>query len=171
MTIVRPSDDTTAVVGVALSRLDVSGVRLVEIWAGMRKVAGQFHELRDAKMEPTQQPQTTPTQTPAATARKAHCRAAAGDDQLRRFCQARARVATVVECKPHPNADKLLVLQIDLGNGERRQICAGLRQHYQPEQLVGKQIVVVANLAPRADARRDQPGHAAGRHRSGHRPR
>ena len=48
----------------------------------------------------------------------------------------------------HPNADKLLVLQIDLG-GERRQICAGLRQHYTPELLVGKQIVVVANLAPR----------------------
>jgi methionyl-tRNA synthetase len=64
------------------------------------------------------------------------------------FAKLELRVATVVECKAHPNADKLLVLQIDLG-GERRQICAGLRQHYQPEQLVGKQIVVVANLAPR----------------------
>ena len=64
------------------------------------------------------------------------------------FARLELRVATVVECKAHPNADKLLVLQIDLGN-ERRQICAGLRQHYQPEQLVGKQIVVVANLAPR----------------------
>src|SRR5690242_3025557 len=64
------------------------------------------------------------------------------------FAKLDLRVATVVECRPHGNADKLLVLQIDLG-GERRQICAGLRQHYQPEQLVGKQIVVVANLAPR----------------------
>ena len=64
------------------------------------------------------------------------------------FAKLDLRVATVVECNPHGNADKLLVLQIDLG-GERRQICAGLRQHYQPEQLVGKQIVVVANLAPR----------------------
>ncbi len=64
------------------------------------------------------------------------------------FAKLDLRVATVVECQPHDNADKLLVLQIDLG-GERRQICAGLRQHYQPEQLVGKQIVVVANLAPR----------------------
>ena len=64
------------------------------------------------------------------------------------FAKLELRVATVVECAPHPNADKLLVLQIDLG-GQRRQICAGLRQHYQPEQLVGKQIVVVANLAPR----------------------
>ena len=64
------------------------------------------------------------------------------------FAKLDLRVATVLECRPHENADKLLVLQIDLG-GERRQICAGLRQHYQPEQLVGKQIVVVANLAPR----------------------
>jgi methionine--tRNA ligase beta chain len=64
------------------------------------------------------------------------------------FVKIDLRVATVVECTPHPNADKLLVLQIDLGT-ERRQICAGLRQHYQPEQLVGKQIIVVANLAPR----------------------
>ena len=64
------------------------------------------------------------------------------------FAKLDLRVATVLECKPHPNADKLLVLQIDLGT-EKRQICAGLRQHYQPEQLVGKQIVVVANLAPR----------------------
>jgi len=64
------------------------------------------------------------------------------------FAKLELRVATVLECKAHPNADKLLVLQIDLG-GEKRQICAGLRQHYPPEQLVGKQIVVVANLAPR----------------------
>lgn len=64
------------------------------------------------------------------------------------FAKLDLRVATVLECKPHPNADKLLVLQIDIGS-ERRQICAGLRQHVAPEALVGKQIVVVANLAPR----------------------
>src|SRR3954447_4834288 len=64
------------------------------------------------------------------------------------FSKLELRVATVLECKPHENADKLLVLQIDLG-GERRQICAGLRQFYSPEQLTGKQIVVVANLEPR----------------------
>jgi methionyl-tRNA synthetase len=64
------------------------------------------------------------------------------------FAKLELRVATVLECKPHANADKLLVLQIDLGT-EKRQICAGLRQHYQPEELVGKQIIVVANLAPR----------------------
>ena len=65
------------------------------------------------------------------------------------FAKLDLRVATVVDCKPHSNADKLLVLQIELAGGERRQICAGLRAYYPPEQLVGKQIVVVANLEPR----------------------
>lgn len=65
------------------------------------------------------------------------------------FAKLDLRVATVLECKPHANADKLLILQIELANGERRQICAGLRAFYAPEQLVGKQIVVVANLEPR----------------------
>jgi methionyl-tRNA synthetase len=64
------------------------------------------------------------------------------------FAKLDLRVATVIDCVPHANADKLLVLQIDLG-GERRQICAGLRAHYDPASLIGKQIIVVANLAPR----------------------
>jgi methionyl-tRNA synthetase len=65
------------------------------------------------------------------------------------FAKIDLRVATIVEARTHSNADKLLVLQIDLG-GERRQICAGIRAYYQPEELVGKQIIVVANLEPRA---------------------
>lgn len=64
------------------------------------------------------------------------------------FAKVEFRVATVLEAKPAPKGDKLLVLQIDLGT-EKRQILAGVRQHYTPEQIVGKQIVVVANLAPR----------------------
>ena len=64
------------------------------------------------------------------------------------FAKLELRVATVIDCQPHPNADKLLVLKIDLGT-ETRQICAGLRQFTTPEALIGKQIVVVANLAPR----------------------
>ena len=65
------------------------------------------------------------------------------------FLKLDLRVATVKSCEPHPNADKLLKLQLDDGTPEGRQICAGLRGIYEPDQLVGKQIVVVANLAPR----------------------
>ena len=55
------------------------------------------------------------------------------------------KIATVKAVEPHPNADRLMVLKVDLG-GEERQICAGIRNHYTPEDLLGKQIVVVANL-------------------------
>ncbi len=65
------------------------------------------------------------------------------------FLKLDLRVATVKSCEPHPNADKLLKLQLDDGTPEGRQICAGLRGIYEPDDLVGKQIVVVANLAPR----------------------
>src|SRR5262252_6088639 len=57
------------------------------------------------------------------------------------------RVATIIAAEPHPNADRLLVLRIDLGT-EQRQLVAGIRAHYEPAALVGKQIVVVANLEP-----------------------
>ncbi len=57
------------------------------------------------------------------------------------------RVATVTAAEAHPNADRLLVLRIDLG-GEQRQIVAGIRPSYEPQALVGKQIIVVANLEP-----------------------
>lgn len=61
------------------------------------------------------------------------------------FRQIELRVATIRSAEPHPNADKLMVLQIDVGT-EQRQICAGIREYYTPEELVGRQIVVVANL-------------------------
>lgn len=55
------------------------------------------------------------------------------------------KVATVKSAEPHPKADRLLVLKVDLGS-EERQIVAGIRGHYHPAELVGRQIVVVANL-------------------------
>ena len=64
------------------------------------------------------------------------------------FVKVDLRVATIKQAELHPDADKLLVLQCDLGD-EQRQILAGIRGHYEPEQLVGQQIVIVANLAPR----------------------
>jgi methionyl-tRNA synthetase len=57
------------------------------------------------------------------------------------------RVGTVKSAEPHPNADRLLVLKVDVG-GEERQIVAGIRAHYDPTTLAGRQVVVVANLEP-----------------------
>jgi methionyl-tRNA synthetase len=64
------------------------------------------------------------------------------------FAKLELRVAKVLEARAHPNADKLLLLQVDLGEGSPRQVVAGIKAHYAPEALVGKNIVVVANLAP-----------------------
>jgi tRNA-binding protein len=63
------------------------------------------------------------------------------------FAKLELRVAKVLEVRPHPNADRLLLVQVDLGD-EQKQIVAGIRQHYSPEQLVGKLIVIVNNLEP-----------------------
>lgn len=57
------------------------------------------------------------------------------------------RVAKVLACKPHPNADKLLILSLKVGN-EERQVVSGIAKHYKPDDLVGKSVVVVANLKP-----------------------
>ena len=57
------------------------------------------------------------------------------------------RVAKIVEVTNHPNADRLYVLKVDLG-AEQRQIVAGVKQYYTPEQLVGKSVIVVAGLQP-----------------------
>ncbi|MCA9292821.1 MAG: methionine--tRNA ligase subunit beta [Phycisphaerales bacterium] len=65
------------------------------------------------------------------------------------FAKVDLRVARVVAAELHPNADKLLKLQVDDGSGTPRQICAGIRAQYAPEDLVGRLIVIVANLAPR----------------------
>ena len=69
--------------------------------------------------------------------------------QYEDFLKLDLRVGTVVEAVNHPNADKLLLLKVDMGGGEQRQICAGIREFYAADQVVGKQIIIVANLAPR----------------------
>lgn len=64
-----------------------------------------------------------------------------------RFLEIDLRVAVVVAAERVAGADKLLRLDIDLGT-ERRQIVAGIAKAYEPETLVGRRIVVVANLEP-----------------------
>ncbi len=63
------------------------------------------------------------------------------------FQKIELKTARVMAAEPVPKAKKLLRLQVDLGE-EQRQLVAGLAQHYAPEELVGKTVVIVANLAP-----------------------
>ncbi len=64
------------------------------------------------------------------------------------FAKLSLRVGVITAAQPHPNADRLLVLTVDIGDGPARQVVAGIKASYQPEQLVGKQVIVVANLKP-----------------------
>jgi len=59
------------------------------------------------------------------------------------------RVGTVKEVEKHPDADRLLLVRVDTGEDELRQVVAGLADFFAPDDLVGKQVVVVANLKPR----------------------
>jgi methionyl-tRNA synthetase len=63
------------------------------------------------------------------------------------FAKVDLRVARVLEAHPIEGADRLLRLVVDLG-GETRQLVAGIKKSYLPESLVGKRIIVVANLKP-----------------------
>lgn len=65
------------------------------------------------------------------------------------FIKVDLRVGEVKVCERIPNADKLLRFEIDLGEPEYRQILAGLAEYYEPEKLIGRKVVVVANLKPR----------------------
>ena len=58
------------------------------------------------------------------------------------------RVAKVLEASAHPNADRLLVIRTDIGGGETRQVVAGIKKCYAPEQLVGKSVIMLCNLEP-----------------------
>jgi methionine--tRNA ligase beta chain len=59
------------------------------------------------------------------------------------------RVGKILSCKKHPNADTLLVEEIDIGEDSPRTIVSGLVKYYQPEELISRKVVVVCNLKPK----------------------
>ncbi len=113
-------------------------------------------ELEEAPApEPKQAPAKPAAPKPAASApAKSAAPAATIEDapgiiEFSDFQKLDLRIGTVVTCEPHPNADKLLRVMVDLGEPGPRQILAGIAEFFSPESLVGKQVVIVANLAPR----------------------
>lgn len=79
-------------------------------------------------------PQSAPQDTPQITI----------DD----FKRVKLCTGIIQSAEVHPNADRLLVLQVDIGEEKPRQLVAGIKTAYEPAQLIGKQVVVVANLKP-----------------------
>jgi methionyl-tRNA synthetase len=110
------------------------------------EIAAQIQKLNEAaqlkKMETT--PTTTSTSAPTTTAIAAVKPEIVFDD----FAKIDLRVGTIVAASKVEKADKLLQLSVDLGF-EIRTIVSGIAQHFEPESIVGKQVTVVVNLAPR----------------------
>ncbi|MBL0389056.1 methionine--tRNA ligase [Tumebacillus sp. ITR2] len=132
-------------------RLDVKvEVNLIEEMLGGNTVSeNQATETKTTEAQTTEA-QTTETKTEAkAPAAQAETQAPEGialigiDD----FMKVELRVAEVIECERVPKADKLLKLQLSLGE-EKRQVVSGIAKYYEPEALVGQKVILVANLKP-----------------------
>ena len=102
-----------------------------------------YHCAMSTPPDPASAPQTAP----AAGAPQAPAADKPAVVTYEQFAQLDLRVARVIEAREHPNANKLLLLKINVGQHEK-QIVAGIRGHYEPAALVGRLIVVVNNLAP-----------------------
>jgi len=102
----------------------------------------------DASKDNLQATPVATAATVAATAPVSDIEAIAPTIQIDDFAKLDLRIAKIVNAEHVEGADKLLRLQLDLGN-ETRQVFAGIKAAYQPEQLIGRLTVMVANLAPR----------------------
>lgn len=109
-----------------------------KIW-NVKKGAGLFPRIEE--------PQTEEKPTKEKTMETKETSAVVNQIDIAEFAKVDLRVAQVLDAQKVEGAERLLKLQIDLGV-EKRQIVAGIAQHYQPEELIGKKIVVVTNLKP-----------------------
>jgi methionyl-tRNA synthetase len=104
----------------------------------------------EASREETAVPAAGPSVTPAADSDEAlKAEPIAPTCTIDDFAKVDLRVARVIAAEDVPEADKLLKLTLSLGGEVRRTVLAGIKKAYKPEQLLGRQVIVVANLAPR----------------------
>lgn len=89
-----------------------------------------------------------PTPTPPPTPAPVPVPAAPSRITLDQFKSIDLRTAKILEVTAHPKADRLYVIKVDVGEPAPRTIVSGIREHYTPEQLIGRTIIAVANLEP-----------------------
>ena len=115
------------------------------------KVMEDIKQTEEPKIEATAAPAApaAETATPAAAAPEAAAPAQPSYITIDDFAKVELRVGQILTAEPVPKADKLLRFTIDLGEAQPRQILAGIAQYYEAEKLIGRKVIVVANLAPR----------------------
>ncbi|HEU4766154.1 MAG TPA: methionine--tRNA ligase [Pyrinomonadaceae bacterium] len=111
------------------------------------KTMSEIYQSAGAPKPETSAP--VPAAAPAAAASEAETSGVASFIEIDDFAKVDLRVGTVLSAERIPKADKLLLLKIDLNEEQPRQVLAGIAQYYEPESLIGRKVVVVANLKPR----------------------
>jgi len=122
------------------------GVRPEDAAAMLAVAAGP--EETPAKAPAPERPEAPAAPRPAQAADRPSPSPETPTIDIQAFARLDLRVARIVEAERVDGADKLLRLQLDLGDGQRT-VLAGIRRAYEPESLPGKMVIVVANLAPR----------------------
>ncbi len=110
---------------------------------------GEKEEAKPEKKEKKEKKQQEKTEKKAEKKEEKKAELPEGTIGIEDFCKVKLIAAKVVACEKVEGSDKLLKETLDVGNGETRTVCSGIAKHYSPEEMVGKMVVLVANLAPR----------------------
>jgi methionyl-tRNA synthetase len=113
------------------------------------EAASQAARTEESKEQQAGQASAEATQPPAAAQAASEPAVTPSYITIDDFAKVELRVGQILTAERIPKADKLLKFTIDLGEAAPRQILAGIAQYYEPEKLIGRKVIVVANLAPR----------------------
>jgi methionyl-tRNA synthetase len=102
----------------------------------------------EAEAVPAAEPSTQPA-PPMKHATEADAVGVTSFIEIDDFAKVDLRVGQVLSAERAPKSDKLLLMKIDVGEEQPRQILAGIAQYYEPEKMIGRKVVIVANLKPR----------------------
>lgn len=121
---------------------------LLKVGTPIASSSNLFPRIEMAEAETAPKVETSRS-APAKAAKTPTAQPGTGMVEFADFQKLDLRVGRILSCEKHPNADKLLRVMVDLGEENPRQVLAGIAEFYAPEDLVGRQVTVVANLAPR----------------------
>jgi methionyl-tRNA synthetase len=127
---------------------NAGSLKLVSVGYSLRPPEYLFTRIEDAKIEEQIAKLHAGLIKPAAAPAEIEVKEMKPEIQFDDFAKLDLRVGTILEAEKVPKADKLLKLLVDIGT-EKRTVVSGIAEHFKPEEVVGKQVTLVANLAPR----------------------
>ena len=126
----------------------LTGTSLVPAGQSLSEPALLFEKIEDEAMDAQRAKLVKPIETPVQPVETPAIPAIAANIDYEQFAGLDLRVATILEATKVPKADRLLQLTLDTGV-DRRTVLSGIAEHFAPEEVVGRQVVLLANLAPR----------------------